>query len=129
MQVESLLEKELPPQVAAEIQELQHLAFPAEQVFAQQRWWHAPLLPEERWFLCRREGRLIGSVRVIPRTILAAGKPYTIGAIGNVCSHPQFRGVGAAKAVMGAVAGYIAAGNVDFGVLMCGGAHDYYAKL
>ena len=108
---------------------LQHLAFPATVEFATQRWWHAPLEGDEVWVGARRNGRLIGSALLVFRTVTAGCGDLPVGGVGNVCSHPDSRGQGAAKACMRA-AQEIIASAADFGMLMAGGkVRAFYEDL
>ena len=63
------------------------------------------------------------------RTISTLAGDFRVGGIGNVCSDPDFRGHGAAKACMRA-AGAIIEATCDFGLLGCGDAVlTFYASL
>jgi hypothetical protein len=129
MEVRELSESELTAEMDRQILELQQLAFPQTVEFKTQRWWHTPARPEDRWFLVFEGPRLIGSVRVVHRTIATSGGPRLIGGVANVCSHPEARGSGAAKAAMRATAAYIGR-SADFGLLGCGTkVHGFYAGL
>ncbi len=130
MPVECLAEKDLTPQVALEILELQHAAFEGTPEFATQRWWHTPPADDELWFFTRQGGRMVGSVRVVHRSISVEGRNFRVAGIANVCSHPDARGSGAAKACLQAVGDYIeTAGQLDFGMLFCSPQNaSYYAK-
>ena len=128
---ECIAEKDLPPEVAREIQDLQHVAFPSVEEFASRRWWHTPLVDDDLWFLARVDGQIAGNVKLNHRRIIVAGCPIRIGGIGNVCSHPTARGMGLAKVCMQAAQNYMA-GNpkIDFGFLFCGKpVLDFYLKL
>jgi predicted N-acetyltransferase YhbS len=129
--VTCVLEKDMTPALARGIQELQHAAFPHTSEFAHQRWWHTPLSPEELWFVARRDGRLVGSVRLVLRRITTVAGDYVVGGLANVCSHPDARGCGAAKACALAAQEKIAhGGTMDFGLLFCAvRVRDFYAKL
>ena len=120
MEVTRTAERDLTAQQAEDIRRLQQAAFPNTVEFPTQRWWHTPLAGGEQWLGARREGELIGSVRLLFCTITtAAGDELFVGGIGNVCSHPSARGVGAAKACMLAAQRVIAA-EADFGLLFTG---------
>jgi predicted N-acetyltransferase YhbS len=131
MDVTRTSEKDMTPELDREIRRLQQEAFPRTVEFAQQRWWHTPPSDDELWFNARHEGRLVGSVRLVRRTVRTPDGQRTVGGIANVCSHPQARGLGAAKACMTAAQEYIAgSGQIDFGVLFCGdGVRPFYEKL
>ena len=129
MEVRELSESEVTGELDRQILEIQHLAFSHTAEFSSQRWWHTPSRPEDRWFLVFDGPRLIGNVRLVHRTIGTAGGPRSVGGVANVCSHPDARGSGAAKAAMQAAGAYIAR-NVDFGLLWCGAkVHDFYGRL
>jgi aminoglycoside 2'-N-acetyltransferase I len=99
---------------------LQHLAYPGTVEFACRRWCHSPLAGDDLWFLYRRDGQLAGSCRLLHRRAKAGDDELVLGGIGNVCSHPDARGIGAAKACMLAAAEYmLQSGKVDFGMLFC----------
>jgi predicted N-acetyltransferase YhbS len=131
MLIECLAEKDLTPQVAAQIVALQHAAFPGTPEFASQRWYHTPLAADELWFFGRQDNRMVCSVRVVHRTISIGAASFRVAGIANVGSHPDVRGSGAGKAAMQAVGEYIArAENLDFGLLFTGAPIDgFYRKL
>jgi predicted GNAT family N-acyltransferase len=125
-------EKDLTPEEDREILELQHAAFVNTAEFAHQRWWHTPAQDDDLWFGVRDgEGKLISSVRVVHRLARTADGERLLAGIGNVCSHPEARGTGAASMCMAAVSEYIADdGGADFGLLFCGEAlKDYYPRF
>lgn len=129
MDVTRTAERDLTDTQKAEVLALQQLAFPGTEEFPTQRWWHTPLDDGEEWIGARRDGRLIASVRLIFRTIITDAGELLVGGVGNVCSHPDFRGFGAAKACMRAAQETIAA-ETDFGLLMTGtGVKAFYESL
>jgi len=129
METTCVAEKDLTAELDKAILEIQHLAFPKTMEFVSQRWWHSPAAPEDLWFVCLQDGRLIGSVRLIHRRIQTPAGGLLAGGIANVCSHPQARGHGAASACMRASQQYMAKG-ADFGLLFCGQkVHEFYRKL
>lgn len=129
MDIQCLSEQELPFEIAEQIQLLQQAAFGQTAEFTRQRWWHTPHGPGEMWFLATDGLRLIGSVRLIERRIRTTCDSPVIGGIGNVCSHPEARGLGAAKRCLQSAGEYIRA-SLDFGVLMCSdNVRELYAKL
>jgi len=98
MLIECLAEKDLTPQVAAQLVALQHAAFPGTPEFVTQRWYHTPLAADELWFFGRKDGRMVCSVRVVHRTISIGAANFRIAGIANVGSHPDVRGSGAGTA-------------------------------
>ncbi len=129
MDIQCAFERDLAPQAAQEILDLQHKAFPNTAEFARQRWWHSRSSPDEVWVLLTIDGRLAASTRVVRRQVAAGGQTLDVGGIGNVCSDPDRRGQGLARAVMLKAQEWIAQ-NADFGVLFCGQAlAEYYRKL
>ena len=129
MNITCIAEGNLTEAQAREIQQLQQAAFPDADEFASQRWWHAPLAGNELWLGAREGDKLIGSVLLAFRTVTTPEGDAFVGAIGNVCSHPDHRGVGAASACMRA-AGYAIRRECDFGVLFCGPpVIEFYRKL
>ena len=123
------IERDLTAEHAEEIRCLQQAAFPGTTEFLTQRWWHTPVADDEWWLGARVDGELIGSARLLFRTIVTTGGERVIGGIGNVCSHPDRRGQGAAAACMRAAAEEIGR-EADFGVLFCGEAvRGFYERL
>lgn len=124
-------ERELDQPLAARIADVQLAAFPKTTEFAYQRWWHTPPAPDDLWFTLSRSGQVIGSVVVIHRTILAGPSRLTVAGIGNVCSHPDHRGEGAARQCMRKVQEYIAGHRtLAAGLLFCGvSVRGFYARL
>ena len=129
MDVTCTREADLTPEQEAEILALQQAGFPEQPDFLHQRWHHTRLRDDDLWFVARRYGRLIGNVRLVVREICTTAGPLVVGGVANVCSHPDARGCGAAKACMLAAGQYIAR-SMDFGLLFAGGAvRGFYAAL
>ena len=130
MDVTCTIESDLSDGQAEDIRQLQQAAFPGAGEFTTQRWWHTPPGEDEKWLTARNDnGKLIGSARLLFRTIVTAEGELTVGGIGNVCSHPDCRGQGAASACMRAAAEVIER-EADFGFLFCGdGVLRFYEHL
>ncbi|KKN73740.1 hypothetical protein LCGC14_0397860 [marine sediment metagenome] len=129
MDVTCTIECDLSDRMAEDIRQLQQAAFPTAEEFLTQRWWHTPLSDNERWVGARTGDKLIGSVRLLFRTITTPAGELVVGGLGNVCSHPDCRGQGVASACMRAAAEVIER-EADFGFLFCGETvRDFYAKL
>ena len=124
-------ERDLSAEQAEEIRQLQHEAFPNQPDFAHQRWYGTPLSDDDVWFGLYRDGKLVGSIRLVHRNILAGEKQFRIAGLANVCSSPRARGTGAGKRCMLAFQDYITKEeDFDFGMLFCGShVHDFYKKL
>ena len=131
MDVTVVAERDVMPERQREILLLQHAAFPGTGEFAYQRWYRTPLSDDDLWFLARRGGQFIGSVRLLHRRITTVRGDLAIGGVANVCSHPSARGSGAARACMLGAQQYIAGGTrTDFGMLFTGPkVREFYAKL
>ena len=129
MDVTCTIECDLSDRMAEDIRQLQQAAFPTAEEFLTQRWWHTPLSDDECWVGARTDGKLIGSVRLLFRTITTPAGERVVGGLGNVCSHPDYRGQGAASACMRAAAEVIER-EADFGFLFCGdGVLRFYEHL
>ncbi len=129
MDVTITREQDLTPRQDREILDLQQAAFPNTAEFAHQRWWHTPPT-DDRWVGARRDGRLVGGARLVRRRIRVGDVELDVMGFGNVCSHPNARGTGAASACMIAGVEYMRGAGVDFGLLFCGeGAHGFYGRL
>jgi len=132
MDVTCTPERDLSDSQAREIIDLQHAAFVETPEFAHQRWYHTRPADEDLWFTVGDgSGKLVGSVRLVHRRIGTNGGERVVGGIANVCSHPDVRGRGAARAALRAAQDYIAGGGqIDYGMLFCGPTvRGFYAKL
>jgi len=119
MDVTCTAEKDLRDEQAREILELQHAAFPRTEEFRTQRWWHTPAADDDLYFTAHMDGRCVASIRVLSRRIATPNGEVSVAGVGNVCSHPDARGKGAATACMKKVLLHIASA-ADFGLLFCG---------
>lgn len=74
-------------------------------------------------------GRIAATLRVWDRVLRIGSTPVPMGGIGGVCTHPDFRGAGYAKAMLQEVIGYLQASGYTVGVLftIIGGA--FYRRL
>jgi len=124
-------EKDMTAEMDGMISAIQRLAFPHEPDFVSQRWHHTAMSPDDLWFVIRGDGGLLASVRLVHRTVLAGGRRLAVVGVANVCSHPESRGKGAARACMQAAQEHIAgAGGYDFGLLFTAPEiKEFYRKL
>ena len=122
-------EADLSADLGREILLLQQAAFPHTEDFRRQRWHHTPPAGEDLWFTARSPRGLLAGVRVVHRRIGTAAGPRDVAGVANVCSHPQARGLGAAKACLLAAQEHIAR-DCDFGMLFCRQpVREYYEAL
>ena len=99
--------------------------------FEQGRCWHSTAADDDLWFLTVVDDRVVASSILYHRSIRTPAEEFVVGGIGNVCSHTRFRGAGAARRCMIAIAEYLTTGGkVDFGMLFCyKSLREYYARL
>jgi len=131
MRVIRFSEGELTPRLTEAILALQQAAFPRTPEFKYQRWFQTPLAIDDQWFLAEDGGRLVASGRLIHRTISTLQGPLTVGGVANVCSRPEMRGTGAAKACMRATQSHLTTNqSIDYGMLFTSDAvRGFYTKL
>ena len=127
----SIPEASLSNQMEKEIISLQYIAFPYVEVFRNQRWGDSQPTGADMWFLAKSSQGLVASVWLHRRTISAVTNGFSIGGIANVCSRPDFRGKGAAKACMLEAQNYIVnCAAIDCGLLFVGPkVASFYDKL
>ena len=73
--------------------------------------------------------RVVSTLRVWERRIRVGASLVTMGGIGGVCTHPNYRGVGYASALMRDTIDYLQMTGCDLGVLFTIIAEDFYRRL
>ena len=73
--------------------------------------------------------RVISTLRVWERRMRVGDSLVTMGGIGGVCTHPNYRGVGYASALMQDTIGYLQTTGCDLGVLFTIIPEAFYQRL
>ncbi len=73
--------------------------------------------------------RIISTLRVWERRIRIGASLVTMGGIGSVCTHPHYRGVGYASALMRDTIDYLETTGCDLGVLFTIIPEAFYSRL
>ncbi len=89
--------EELTPSELEEMNEVDHLAFFEED--GDDDWWQDWAAPTMR-FLGKENGKVVSTVGLIRREILAGGKSYRIGGIGGVATRPDRQRLGYARKLL-----------------------------
>lgn len=96
--------------------------------FSNQRWWHSP----HQWSVLALtgDGGIVGVLCVVERTVTVGGSGLTVAGIGNVCTLPEWRGMGIADAVMATALAEAGKRSLDAGLLFCKPALEkVYARM
>lgn len=73
--------------------------------------------------------QVVSTLRVWERRIRVGASLVTMGGIGGVCTHPKYRGVGYASALMRHTIGYLKTRGYDLGVLFTIIPEVFYQKI
>ena len=73
--------------------------------------------------------RVVSTLRVWERRIRIGASLVTMGGIGGVCTHPKYRGVGYASALMRQTIGYLQTTGCDIGVLFTIIPEEFYHRF
>ena len=73
--------------------------------------------------------KVVSTLRVWERRIRIGASLVTVGGIGGVCTHPHYRGVGYASALMRDTIGYLQTTGCDLGVLFTIIPEAFYRQL
>ncbi|MXV73094.1 GNAT family N-acetyltransferase, partial [Candidatus Poribacteria bacterium] len=73
--------------------------------------------------------KVVSTLRVWERRIRVGESLVTMGGIGGVCTHPNYRGVGYASALMRDTIGYLKATGYDIGALFTIIPDEFYSQL
>ena len=73
--------------------------------------------------------KIVSTLRVWERRIRMGTSIVTMGGIGGVCTHPKYRGVGYASALMRDTIGYLRTIGCDIGMLFTIIPNDFYQQL
>ena len=73
--------------------------------------------------------KVVSTLRVWERRIRVGESLVTMGGIGGVCTHPNYRGVGYASALMRDTIGYLKTTGYDIGALFTIIPDEFYSRL
>ena len=73
--------------------------------------------------------KVVSTLRVWERRIRVGASLVTMGGIGGVCTHPRYRGVGYASALMRDTIGYLRTMGYDIGALFTIIPEEFYHRL
>ena len=73
--------------------------------------------------------KVVSTLRVWERRIRVGASLVTMGGIGGVCTHPRYRGVGYASALMQDTIGYLRTTGYDIGALFSIIPDEFYRRL
>lgn len=113
-----LPENDITDALDRSIKETLVLCFPNDAShFQGQRWWHS----RHQWTASALDmgGRFIAGLCVVERTISVGGKTVKTAGIGNVCTHPDFRGRGIIDRIMALALEEARTRNLEAGLLFC----------
>lgn len=100
-----------------EIRELLTLCFtkPQDTVFQSRRYFHEPY--PNRWVIRNEAGRLVAHTGVHEKRVIAGGETYPIGGMAEVCVHPEYRGRGFVREMLGCIHPWLAARGFVYSML------------
>ncbi|MBN1555706.1 MAG: GNAT family N-acetyltransferase [Phycisphaerae bacterium] len=127
--LEIVPEENITPELDAGIRALLCECFPPDvPIFRQNRCWHdcAP----EYTLVYRREGKVLGHVGVMRRTITCGGVPVDIAGIESLAVSPTMRGTGLSRELMNESMAEAKRRGIPFGFLFCSPQlAKFYASL
>ena len=95
---------------------------PQDRVFETRRYFREPY--PHRWIITNQSGFLVAHIGVHEKKIRANSREYRIGGIAEVCVHPEYRGRGLVRKMLGTIHEWLVANGFSFAVLM--GDPDVY---
>jgi len=125
MEISAARASELEPVV-----ELSCLAFDSDD---HERYWQyvqgasSYRLPQTRVVVVN--DKVVSTLRIWERRIRVGASLVTMGGIGGVCTHPRYRGVGYASALMRDTIGYLRTTGYDIGALFSIIPDEFYRRL
>ena len=88
---------------------------PGDEVFRVRRYWREPY--KHRWVIRDAQGALIAHVGLHEKAVVNDGASFRIGGICEVCVHPDYRGRGYVRSMLGIVHAWLARQDIPFAVL------------
>ncbi len=95
---------------------------PQDAVFHHRRYFHEPCA--RRWFVRDGQMGIAAQVALHDKEVRAGENVHRIGGVAEVCVHPDFRGRGLVKQLLGEVHTWLKKNDVPFSVLL-GDPHVY----
>lgn len=116
-EVEYLPDREVDAATDRVLRELLTVCFtkPQDVVFRDRRYFVDPY--PHRWIVRNSGERIVAHVGGHEKSILAGGRVYRVGGIGDVCVHPEFRGRGYVREMLSAAHAFMARQGFDFALL------------
>ncbi len=124
MEIEIKPSSQLTPQEKQQLENLFATAFPPDDI--DYEW------AEADWYVLVHEGmELVSTLEIVEREAVVGGTPVTLGGIGGVATHPNWRRRGFAEAGLKVAHSFLRRRlAVDYGLLICSEQLvPYYGKL
>lgn len=128
MEIRIIAESDIGPQLDSQIRDLLCRCFPQDvERYSKTRYFNR-IVPA--WnVLTFDEAEIVGGVAVVDKTIFAAGSPFRIAGVGNVCVLSEYRGAGLADKMLITAMAQALQQDFDFGMLFCDAATEHvYAR-
>ncbi len=124
--IEYLPDRDVDAGKDRELRELLTTCFTKTQdvVFRHRRYFVDPY--PHRWIIRNEARKLVAHAGGHEKCVVAAGRVYRVGGIGEVCVHPDYRGRGYVKAMLAEIHDFLSQRQFDFALLF--GDADVYGS-
>jgi len=115
VRIEDLADAKVGEALDLELRGLLSVCFPKDVEFTLHR--HFQEKPAHRWMGRDEAGRLMGHVCIHDKMLGSCAGDLRIGGVAEVCVHPDFRGRGLVRTMLGQVHPWLAERGFDFAML------------
>lgn len=130
LRTQVVCESQIGPSLDAAICRLQFRAFPHKEQFHHSRHYKHIPRPDDRRVLAWRGEELVSQVVMVRAILTAGGEDSPVIGLGNVCSDPDARGIGAASACLREAMELARTDRAEWAILFCRAElADFYGRF
>lgn len=117
-----ILDSEVDSVLDKKLRDILYVCFNEQEIFLKQRYYYE--MPLHRWVI-EECGKIVAHTALHEKLISVNDNLITVGAIAEVCVHPEFRGRKFVNALMEAAHSFLKEKNIEFSILIANHPNVY----